>query len=230
MKKKGIIFFIASGLSFLLFAALTLLVSLVDVKPIGPLGSSVGLASLNSFFAELFGVNMLWHDIAEILGYFILLYVGFFALLGLIQLIKRKKLFAIDRPILLLGLFYVALVAVYAAFEFVVVNYRPILVEGELEASYPSSHTLLAICVVCTAIVALHKIFGAKKWVICLDAVSAAVMAATVVFRSVSGVHWFTDIIAGILLSLALAFLYCGALEAMLEKGKDEKIKISQSL
>ena len=204
------LFFVLSAVSFLLFAGLTTMVKLVDVKAIGPRESWIGLASLNSFFKELFGVNMLWHDIAEILGYLIFAFVGFFAVLGVIQLIKRKKLFAVDRAILLLGVFYAVVGAVYVAFEFVVVNYRPILIEGELEASYPSSHTLLAICVVATAIVALHKIFGAKKWVICLDVVSALVMAATVVFRAISGVHWFTDILAGIILSLALVFLYCG--------------------
>lgn len=213
MKRKSIVFFILAGIFFLLFAALTLAVSLIDLRPIGPQGSPVGLAGINGFFFELFGVNMLWHDIAEILGYAILLFVAFFAILGAIQLIKRKKLFAVDRAILLLGVFYAAVAAVYVAFELVVVNYRPILIEGELEASYPSSHTLLAICVVATAIVALHKIFGAKKWVICLDVVSSLAMTATVVFRAISGVHWLTDILAGIILSLALVFLYCGAVE-----------------
>ena len=222
MKKKSIIFFVSSAVSFLLFALLTVLVSLVDVRAIGPLGSSVGLASLNGFFKELFGVNMLWHDIAEILGYVILLYVVFFALLGVIQLIKRKTLLAVDRPILLLGVFYAVVAALYVAFEFVVINYRPILVEGELEASYPSSHTLLAICVVCTAVVALHRIFSAKKILVCLDVASLLVMAATVIFRAISGVHWFTDIIAGILLSLCLVFLYCGALGLTEKKEKLE--------
>ena len=212
MKKKSIIFFIASGVSFLLFAALTAAVVLIDVRPIGPLASSVGLATVNDFFAKLFGVNMLWHDIAEILGYIILLYVAFFGLLGGVQLVKRKKLFAVDRPILLLGAFYALVVAVYVAFELVVINYRPTLIEGALEASYPSSHTLLAICVVCTAIVALQHIFGAKKLIICIDVISALIMTATVIFRTISGVHWFTDIIAGILLSAALVLLYCGAL------------------
>ena len=215
MKKKSIIFFVSSAVSFLLFALLTVLVSLVDVRAIGPLGSSVGLASLNGFFKELFGVNMLWHDIAEILGYVILLYVVFFALLGVIQLIKRTT-------ILRLGVFYAVVAALYVAFEFVVINYRPILVEGELEASYPSSHTLLAICVVCTAVVALHRIFSAKKILVCLDVASLLVMAATVIFRAISGVHWFTDIIAGILLSLCLVFLYCGALGLTEKKEKLE--------
>ena len=213
MKKKSMIFFVLSAVSFLLFAGLTAMVKFVDVEAIGPLRSSIGLASMNRSFKELFGVNMLWHDVAEILGYLIFAFVGFFAVLGVIQLIKRKKLFAVDRAILLLGVFYAAVAAVYVAFELVVVNYRPILIEGELEASYPSSHTLLAICVVATAIVALHKIFGAKKWVICLDVVSSLAMTATVVFRAISGVHWLTDILAGIILSLALVFLYCGAVE-----------------
>ena len=213
MNKKSITFFVLGGIFLAFFAILTVALLFIDVRTIGPEGSSIGFATLNGAYAEGIGVNMLCYDIAEILGYLIFAFVGFFAVLGVIQLIKRKKLFAVDREILLLGVFYAAVAAVYVAFELVVVNYRPILIEGELEASYPSSHTLLAICVVATAIVALHKIFGAKKWVICLDVVSSLAMTATVVFRAISGVHWLTDILAGIILSLALVFLYCGAVE-----------------
>lgn len=165
---------------------------------------------------------MLCYDIAEVLGYIVFLYVGFFAVLGAVQLIKRKKLFAVDREILLLGVFYAVVAAAYAAFEIVVINYRPTLIEGELEASYPSSHTLLAICVVGSAIFALGRLFGDKKYILWINIASAVLMAATVMLRTFSGVHWITDIFGGILLSFALVFFYCGAAALNTKKEKLE--------
>ena len=77
--------------------------------------------------------------------------------LGLGQLLKGKSLLKVERSILALGVFYAVVMAAYLVFEVWVVNYRPVLIEGALEASYPSSTTLLVLCVMPTAMMQLRQ-------------------------------------------------------------------------
>ncbi len=141
MKKKRIL----SAAGFIaLFILWTAAIKCFDVQSIGPGGSAVGFAALNGFVHKLFGVHMLLYVVTDWLGIVPLCFVLGFAVLGLIQLIKRKNLFKVDSDILALGGFYVAVLAVYFLFETVVINYRPVLIDGYLEASYPSSTTMLA--------------------------------------------------------------------------------------
>lgn len=204
--------FIIAGILFFLFAVFTVLVKSVDVQAIGPQQSSVGLATLNRFIFEKFGVHLIWYDITDWLGVAAILFAFGFAALGLCQLIKRKSLWKVDPSILLLGVFYLVVIAVYLFFEFVDVNYRPIILHTSLEASYPSSHTLIVICIMVTAMLQFHRLLRDKKrWLIVTNTVSVLLLAVTVIGRLVSGVHWFTDIIGGILLSSALVMLYHAA-------------------
>ncbi|MBQ2911285.1 MAG: phosphatase PAP2 family protein, partial [Clostridia bacterium] len=89
-----------------------------------------------------------------------------------------------------------------------VVNYRPVLINGYLEASYPSSTTMLVMCVMPTAIMQ----FNARIKNNVLKRFVASAIIAFIVFmvigRLVSGVHWFTDIIGGVLLSAGLVMMY----------------------
>lgn len=213
--------FIMTGVLFLLFAVFTAIVTHVDVQQIGPEQSSVGLASLNQFVLNLFGVNLLWYNITDWLGVVAILFAIGFAALGLCQLIKRKSLLKVDHQILLLGGFYVLVVAIYVFFELVVINYRPIILSTSLEASYPSSHTMIVICIMATAMLEFHRLL--KDHTIrlkALDVISVLLIAVTVVGRLVSGVHWFTDIVAGVILSAALVALYYSVTIFMGEKSK----------
>lgn len=201
--------FLMTGVCFLLFLGFTVLVSVADVRPVGPEGSAVGLATLNAWAAERIGVHMLWYQITNVLGVVALLTVGCFGLLGLAQLVQRKSLWKVDVQILLLGAFYVLLAACYLFFEKVIVNFRPVILEGGLEASYPSSHTMLTVCIMATAIMELRRLL-AQKETLCrvLTAAAFIVMVVTVIGRLLSGVHWLTDIIGGLLLSVTLVLLY----------------------
>ena len=103
------------------------------------------------------------------------------------------------------------LIAVYLLFEKVVVNYRPILIEGKPEASYPSSTTLLVLSVMPTFLIQMNariKREGLRK-------LAAVVILAFTVFmvggRLISGVHWLSDILGGVLLSAGLVMLYAFA-------------------
>ena len=205
MKKRNIC--IALGL-LAAFALWTIAISLIDVQAIGPQGSAVGFATLNSMVHRLTGVHMQLYTITDWLGLVPVAFGFGFALLGLAQWIKRKSILKVDRSILILGAFYIVTLTAYVFFESYVINYRPVLIAGFLEASYPSSTTLLVLCVMPTAIMQLR---GRIKNHTLRNAVTSAITAFIVFMvagRLVSGVHWLTDIIGGILLSAGLVMIY----------------------
>ncbi|MBR2323090.1 MAG: phosphatase PAP2 family protein [Clostridia bacterium] len=204
---------------FLVFIIFTIIVKYVDVKAVGPLQSEVGLASINLAVFKVFGTSKVMYDITEILGYLTFLVIAFFAGLGLYQLIKYKSIKKVDYKILVLGGFYVVVLIFYALFEIVIVNYRPVLVEGGLEASYPSSHTMLSVCVISSAMIIASEMLSGKKGLsITVVIIGYALILLTVIGRLLSGVHWFTDIFGGVLLSFALIMLFYTAIEFIREK------------
>ena len=199
--QKASIFFL---ISFLLW---TILVKYVDVKPIGPNNSSVGLATINGMIHNLTGVNMSLYIITDWLGLVPIIFCIGFAVLGLIQWIKRKSIFKVDYNILILGVYYVVVFALYILFEYIV-NYRPTLINGCLEASYPSSTILLVPCVMPTAIMQLKSRIKNDILKKCVVVLLTSFIMFMVIGRLISGVHWISDIIGGILLSAGLVKLY----------------------
>ena len=208
MKKENQRNFCIATCMLFAFFLWTVTVQFIDVQAIGPQGSSVGFATLNGFVHNLTGVHMSLYAITDWLGLVPLAFVMGFALLGLVQWIKRKYLLKVDYSILVLGGFYIVVMAVYVLFEVFVVNYRPVLIGGILEASYPSSTTMLVMCVMPTAIMQ----FNARIKNNILKRFVASAITAFVVFmvigRLLSGVHWFTDFIGGALLSAGLVLMY----------------------
>ena len=204
MKKKNIINAIVSTIVFIVY---TLLVKYVDVKAIGPNGSKVGFASMNKWFMGIFKENNMFYKLSEVLGVILLLLVFIYACIGLYQLIKRKNPFKIDREILTLGCFYVLVLIMYVLFEKVVINYRPVLIDGELEASYPSSHTMLALCVGLSSLIVSKSYFN-KKYINTINTITCVLIGLTVAGRVLSGVHWMSDIFGGVLLSCALIAIF----------------------
>lgn len=190
------------------FALWTAAVGFVDVQAIGPQGSAVGFATLNGFFHNLTGVHMSLYLITDWLSLIPLGFVPGFALLGLVQWIKRRKLLNVDYSILVLGGFYVVVMAVFVLFELFVVNYRPVLIGGQLEASYPSSTTMLVMCVMPTAMMQLNARLRNQALRRCVTFSMAAFTVFMVIGRLVSGVHWLTDIVGGALLSAGLVMMY----------------------
>ena len=148
------------------------------------------------------------YTITDWLGLVPICFIMGFGILGLCEWIKRKNLFKVDFSILTLGGFYIIVMAAYIFFEMFVVNYRPILINGILEASYPSSTTMLVMCVMPTAIMQFNariKNSGFKK---CVNILITTFIAFMVIARLLSGVHWFSDIIGGALLSGGLVMIY----------------------
>ena len=206
MKKKMTLYAAISLLA--VFVLWTILVKFVDVGTIGPNGTSVGFATLNGAVHRLTGVHMSIYILTDWLGLIPIATALGFAILGLVQLIKRKSLFKVDRNLLALGIFYIVVIAVYLLFELLVINYRPVLIDGALEASYPSSTTLLVTCVMPTAAIQLNKRIKNKALRCFVVSLIIAFTAFMVISRLICGVHWITDIIGGALLSSGLVLFY----------------------
>ena len=113
-----------------------------------------------------------------------------------------------DRSLLVLGGFYIVVLAAYIFFEIVVINYRPVLLGGYLEASYPSSTTMLVMCVMPAAMIQLHAHIENDVFRRCVMISIAVFIAFMVIGRLVSGVHWLSDIIGGALISAGLVMIY----------------------
>lgn len=192
----------------ILFAVLTVLVQRVDVQPVGPNGSEIGFAKVNTAVHEKLGENDLCYKLTKLIGYLAIATAPCFALLALTQAIRKRSLSGVDGDLWALAVFYVLVGACYIAFEKYVVNYRPILVDGVLEASYPSSHTMLTTALFGMTIVQMRKRVHIKPLRGLIDIVLGVGIAAMAVGRLMSGVHWLTDIAGGLLLGLALTELY----------------------
>lgn len=213
--------FVLSGVFFALFLVLIALVKTVDVAAIGPEDTSIGMSHINSAVHEFFGINNLWYAITQATGVIAICLVLEYAIIGLLELISRKSFAQVDNYLYCLGGLFAVVLVLYAFFEKVIINYRPIIEEGaeHVEASFPSSHTML-VCTVLGAVIMVLRKYGnvssknqSKTTAKFLQIFLFVLIILTVVGRLVCGVHWFTDILGSVLISASLLFLFSGCLD-----------------
>ena len=190
------------------FAVWSFLIQEVDVQPIGPNGSSVGFAALNGWFHQLTGVHWMLYTLTDWLGLVSICVCLIFAGAGFVQLVQRKSLFKVDLDIIMLGAYYVLVIFGYLLFEMMPINYRPVLIEGFLEASYPSSTTLLVLSVMPTLYFQAQRRLNPNALRQTILVFSVLFSAFMVIGRLVSGVHWLTDIVGAVLLSSGIFLIY----------------------
>ena len=214
-KKKSLLM---GSISLAMFAVWTVLILTVDVQPLGQNGTSIGFATFNCWFHHFTGVNMAIYTITDWMGLVPVVICLVFAGIGLVQLIKRRSIFRVDADIMILGVYFVIVFLAYAIFEIIPINYRPILIEGRMEASYPSSTTLLVLSVMPALVEQIkRRLSGIRvKQIITIAAIAFSVFMVT--GRLISGVHWFTDIVGGELLSAGLYMLYKAAVMLALKE------------
>ena len=215
MKNKGKIM-MSAGCG-VLTVLLIILLRFVDVREIGPEGTSIGLSHLNQFFFELTGLNIVWYDITDWLGLTAIATAFVFVVAGLVQWIKRKSLLKVDKEILCLGALYIVVIGLYFLFEKVIVNYRPVMMPGgsHPESSFPSSHTMIVCIIMGSAVMMIKKYIKKKSIQRVLAALCCVIIAVTVVGRLIAGVHWFTDILGGILISISLLSLFSAIINSL---------------
>lgn len=204
-------YFIWAAVLAVLFLALLAAVKFVDVGAIGPQGSEIGLSSINGQVRDALGFSDTWYGITDWLGVLSILVALGFALFGVCQLVRRRSFKKVDADIYLLAISYAAAAAIYVLFEVFVVNYRPVILEESLEASFPSSHTVLVICFMGTAVHQFYCRIKHRALRGVAVAAGSAVIAVMVIGRLLSGVHWFTDILGGVLIGSAIVLAYLGA-------------------
>ena len=211
MKKHGKLCLKLGLVLLFLFMLWTALVYTVDVQPAGVNGTDIGFAKINVWFYSVIGVNMYLYSLTDWLG---LVPVGIcfgFGVEGLVQFFKRKSLLKVDRDIIALGIYYIAVFVCYFLFEMIPINYRPVLIDGCMEASYPSSTTLLVLSVMPTFVLRSKRKLEssrAKKLIAYATMLFSVLM---VIGRLLSGVHWLTDIIGSVILSAGLFYVYKSA-------------------
>lgn len=200
--------FVTTAILLVISIVYILLVKYYDVAHIGPQNSTVGFSGINALMHKIFPYNEVWYKITKYLGIIPFLICLFYGLQGLSQLIKYKSLKKVDKRLILLLVFYILMGITYIFFEKVIINYRPVLEDGILEASFPSSHTLLAVCI-CASSLLISKYYIKDKNILKIfDYLTYALMIVLVVGRLISGVHWLTDIVGGIIISAFLVSLY----------------------
>ena len=208
MKKSGKRTLVIGIMLIIAFAVWTILIQMVDVQQVGLNGTDIGLATFNCWFHKLTGTNMPLYIITDWLGIVPLVICMIFATIGLIQLIKRRSLLQVDYDIIILGIYYILVMLGYFVFEMIPINYRPVFINGHMEASYPSSTTLVVLSVMPTLIFQCNRRIK-NAWVkIVINIVSIIFSAFMVIGRLLSGVHWITDIIGSIILSAGLFLIY----------------------
>ena len=199
------------GLSLIIYFVIwTILVVKIDVQPIGLNNTNVGFANLNSRFHDFTGVNFQIYNLTDWLGLIPIFICLAFAILGLVQIIKRKSIFKVDLDIILLGVYYILVIFFYLIFEVVPINYRPTFINGFMEASYPSSTTLLVLSVMPTLSFQISRRLQSRIINKIVNVFVIVFSAFMVIGRLISGVHWLTDIIGSIFLSYGLFFIYKG--------------------
>ena len=209
------------------FIAFTIGAKTIDVQQIGPLGSSVGFATINMAVRNFIQSNIpasfqnICYSLTKVAAILAILTACYFAMFGLTQLLKRKSLLKVDWEIIMLGLVYALTILLYVLFEKIAVNFRPILEDGNLEPSYPSTHTMIVFCILGSAKYAFHSYINKSKLRLCAEIICVVVVALTVIGRLISGVHWFSDIIGGVLISLSIVSFYKAQLS--IHKGKQQE-------
>ncbi len=208
MKTNGKKRLVTGGILIALFVLWTVLIQSIDVQSVGQNGTDIGFATFNCWFHKLTGVNMTIYTITDWMGLVPLFVCMIFAGVGFAQLIRRRSLCKVDADILILGIYYIIVIFFYVIFEMIPINYRPILINGVLEASYPSSTTLLVMGVMPTLMEQMNRRLK-KGFFKCIIQIFVIGFSTFMVFgRMICGVHWFTDIVGSVLLCAGLFTIY----------------------
>ena len=219
MHKKCLTYSIIAGVLLILFCALTVSLTFADVREAGESGAPVGFATLNEAVFEALGQDEISLKLSDLCGALMIAAVGAFGVTGLVQVIRRKGILRADKELYVMAGGLALLAVAYLFFEVVVINCRPVLEDGELAASYPSSHTMLATAVAGMGAAYLYRRIQCRCWRTSPSMSLISLATVTTLLRLVAGVHWLTDIVGGVLLGLVITFAYLSVCALLAQKG-----------
>ena len=206
MRKKLKYSIIILGIIGLVNLFFVFLLKVANVKLTGTYNTSIGLGSINLKLRDLIGTSKAFDIISTIILVIAFLIVAAEIALAIYELVKRKDIEKLDNEIWALSVTYAALAFIFAVFNYaLIINVRPVVIDGKLESSYPSTHVLVSLTVFLTGITMTSYLVKDKKLKLGIDIALIALSVLVVITRMLSGKHWFTDIIGGI---LASGFLY----------------------
>lgn len=208
MKEYGKKILLSGCISIIGFIIWTLLIQTVDVQPIGANGTNIGFATMNGWFHKLTGVHMQIYTITDWLGLIPVFICIVFGGMGFVQWVQRRSLFKVDPDLIFLGIYYMIVILGYLLFEIIPINYRPILIDGFLETSYPSSTTLLVLCVMPALTEQVNRRSQSVRYKRITKVLVICFSSFMVCGRLISGVHWLTDMVGSIMLSVGLFCIY----------------------
>ena len=233
MKKTN---YLLSFILLVIAVVFTVLVAKVDVKTVTvkpidgvtqaeTLTTEVGFSTLNQSVSDKIGFNNTFYKISKYAGYLAFVFIAFYGFTGLIELLQKKSLKGVNKALYILAAFYVCVAIVYVLFEVVVINNRPVDMGEGLEASFPSSHTMLALCVCGSSLIVSKYIIKKDNFRKCLNLISWIVMLLVICTRTLSGVHWISDIFGGILISVFMLSVFANVIKSLDKTEKQEKVE-----
>jgi undecaprenyl-diphosphatase len=221
MRKRENHYLKTGVIMIVLFMIWTIMIQIIDVRIAGETHTKLGFATLNVWFHKLTGVHLSIYHITDWLGLVPVCICLMFGTIGFTQLIKRRNICKVETDILMLGIYYIIVIAGYLTFEMIPINYRPILINGIAEASYPSSTTLLVLSVMPTLSFQGSRRLNNKSAKLFLHILTAGFSAFMVIGRMISGVHWITDIVGSVLFSFGLFYMYLGMVD-LIDRNKEK--------
>lgn len=211
MERKTTSELVLGAILLIVFILFTWSLTWHNIQPIGPYESNVAYANINKAVYNLLGSNSLSYKISSFsVVVSISIAVGF-ACLGVVQWVKRKSIFSVDNSILVLGVFYCIVFSAFLFFEFNVINFQPTLIDGSLKSSYPSSTTMLSTFLFPTAMMQFKRLIKDMKTRRRVNYACGLSAVLIVIFRLLSGAHWFTDILGGLIFSISMVLFYHAA-------------------
>lgn len=188
----------------IIFISYTLVIKFVDVQTEGEI--TVGLGTINFWWRDLVGLSLVWNYISNVVAILVLFQVGLLLLWQFVILLRRKKIGQLAKHWWMFDVSLVILVSCYFLFEVLIINYRPIVINGVVDSSYPSSHVLLFCTVIPLVVRTVFRENKSWRWLSFVMCVGLLVLG--VIARLLSGYHWLTDITGGVLLGIVINVWY----------------------
>ncbi|MDO4611864.1 MAG: phosphatase PAP2 family protein [Candidatus Saccharibacteria bacterium] len=149
---------------------------------------------------------MNWDLATDIILYAAIALVGFFALLGFCEWIKRKSFKKIDQPLKTMPIPLILMVVIYIVFDyFLILGTAP---NDPTKPSFPSTHAMVVTTIFALTALALPHYLKTKTLRFALCLIMLALLAITAFGRVISGNHSEIDVACGIVFGVILGTIY----------------------